>query len=190
MRGTEFRHGVASGDPLTDRVALWTRVTTSHESVAVDWVVARDAALTDIVAAGTATAHADRDHTVHVDAGALEPGTTYHYRFATTNGVSPTGRTKTLADDYERVRFAICSCAKFNAGFFNAYAAIPEHEELDFLLHLGDYIYEASNTPPKSQTPGADIGRPFDPLGECRTLADYRGATPNTVATRTSNGST
>jgi PhoD-like phosphatase len=106
------------------------------------------------------------------------------------NGVSPTGRTKTLADDYERVRFAICSCAKFNAGFFNAYAAIPEHEELDFLLHLGDYIYEASNTPPKSQTPGADIGRPFDPLGECRTLADYRGATPNTVATRTSNGST
>ena len=169
-----FDHGVASGDPLTDRVVLWTRVTTAAEQLPVDWLVARDEALEDIVARGIATAHADRDHTVHVDVGGLEPGATYHYRFATDFGVSPTGRTKTLPEDCERVRFAICSCAKFNAGFFNAYASIARHEELDFLLHLGDYIYEASNTPPKSQTPGADIGRPFDPLGECRTLADYR----------------
>jgi alkaline phosphatase D len=170
----EFQHGVASGDPLTDRVVLWTRVTTDEYSVPVDWVLARDEALTDVVARGTATAHADRDHTVHVDAGGLEPGATYHYRFETTAGVSPTGRTKTLSDNGDRVRFAFCSCAKFNAGYFNAYAAIADHDGLDFLLHLGDYIYEASNTPPKSQTPGADIGRPFDPLDECRTLADYR----------------
>jgi alkaline phosphatase D len=170
----EFLHGVASGDPLTDRVVLWTRVTTEEESVPVEWALARDAALTDVVARGTATAHAANDHTVHVDPDGLEPDTTYHYRFATGASVSPTGRTKTLPADCERLRFAICSCAKFNAGFFNAYAAIAEHERLDFLLHLGDYIYEASNTPPKSQTPGADIGRPFDPLGECRTLADYR----------------
>ena len=68
----------------------------------------------------------------------------------------------------------MCSCAKFNAGFFNAYARIAERDDLDFVLHLGDYIYEASNTPPKTQTPGADIGRPFEPVGECRTLADYR----------------
>jgi alkaline phosphatase D len=174
MPASEFRHGVASGDPLSDRVVLWTRVTTEQDSAPVEWVLARDEALTDVVARGTATAHAEHDHTVHVDAGGLEPGTMYHYRFQTGAGVSPTGRTKTLADDCERVRFAICSCAKFNAGFFNAYAAIADHEQLDFLLHLGDYIYEASNTPPKSQTPGADIGRPFDPLGECRTLADYR----------------
>ena len=170
----EFLHGVASGDPLTDRVVLWTRVTTEEESVPVEWALARDAALTDVVARGTATAHAANDHTVHVDPDGLEPDTTYHYRFATGASVSPTGRTKTLPADCERLRFAICSCAKFNAGFFNAYAAIAEHERLDFLLHLGDYIYEASNTPPKSQTPGADIGRPFDPLGECRTLVDYR----------------
>jgi alkaline phosphatase D len=171
---TKFRHGVASGDPLTDRVVLWTRVTTNRQSIPVDWVLARDAALSDVVARGTATAHADYDHTVHIDAGGLEPGTTYHYRFATSGEVTPTGRTRTLADHYDCVRFAFCSCAKFNAGFFNAYAAIADHDGLDFLLHLGDYIYEASNTPPKSQTPGADIGRPFDPLGECRTLADYR----------------
>jgi alkaline phosphatase D len=169
-----FAHGVASGDPLTDRVILWTRVTTDAESIPVTWLLARDEALTDVVAHGTATAHADRDHTVHVDAGGLEPGTTYHFGFQAGAVISPTGRTKTLPEDCERVRFAFCSCAKYNAGFFNAYARIAEHEELDFLLHLGDYIYEASNTPPKSQTPGADIGRAFDPLGECRTLADYR----------------
>ena len=170
----KFEHGVASGDPLTDRVVLWTRVTTEEESVPVDWLLARDEALTDVVARGTSTAHADHDHTVHVDAGGLEPDTVYFYRFETAAGVSPTARTKTLPGDCDRVRFAACSCAKYNAGFFNAYACIADHEELDFLLHLGDYIYEASNTPPKSQTPGADIGRPFDPLGECRTLADYR----------------
>ena len=174
MSAAGFDHGVASGDPSTDRVVLWTRVTTDEESVPVGWVLARDEGLTDVVARGTATAHAARDHIVHIDACGLEPGTTYHYRFETDAGFSETARTRTLPDDPERVRFAICSCAKFNAGFFNAYARMAEHEQLDFLLHLGDYIYEASNTPPKSQTPGADIGRAFDPLGECRTLADYR----------------
>jgi alkaline phosphatase D len=172
--GIRFDHGVASGDPLTDRVMLWTRVTTDEVSVPVGWVVARDEALADVVARGTAIAHADNDHTVHVDAGGLEPGATYYYCFAGGVSFSPIGRTKTLPADGARVRFAFCSCAKYNAGFFNAYARIAEHEQLDFLLHLGDYIYEASNTPPKSQTPGADIGRPFDPLEECRTLADYR----------------
>ncbi|HEY2980212.1 MAG TPA: alkaline phosphatase D family protein [Anaerolineales bacterium] len=76
--------------------------------------------------------------------------------------------------DVKHIRFAQASCAKFNAGFFNAYARMAEHDDLDFLLHLGDYIYEASNTPPAGQTPGADIGRPFEPLHECKTLADYR----------------
>jgi alkaline phosphatase D len=149
-------------------------VTTERLSVPVRWVIARDDALRDVVASGTVIAHADRDHTVHVDVGGLEAGATYHYRFATDAGVSPTGRTRTLPDDAERLRFAFCSCAKYNAGHFNAYGCMADHEQLDFVLHLGDYIYEASNTPPKSQTPGADIGRAFDPLGECRTLSDYR----------------
>ena len=148
--GIRFDHGVASGDPLTDRVVLWTRVTTDRVSVPVGWVIANDEALTDVVARGTAIAHADNDHTVHVDAGGLEPGTPYYYRFTGGVSFSPIGRTKTLLAGGERVRFAFCSCAKYNAGFFNAYARIAEHAQLDFLLHLGDYIYEASNTPPKS----------------------------------------
>ena len=74
----------------------------------------------------------------------------------------------------DRIRFAQCSCSKYNAGFFNAYARIAERDDISFVLHLGDYIYEASQTPPASQTPGADIGRDFEPLHECVTLDDYR----------------
>lgn len=175
MSRVAFSHGVASGDPSTERVVIWTRVTTDEASVPVGWVLARDAALEDVVARGEAVARAERDHTVNVDVGGLEPASTYHYGFTAGRDASPIGRTRTLPPaGVERVRFAMCSCAKFNAGFFNAYARIAEHEELDFLLHLGDYIYEMSNIPARSQTPGADIGRPFDPLDECRTLADYR----------------
>jgi alkaline phosphatase D len=170
-----FTHGVASGDPLTDRVVIWTRLSGATEDVPVRWTLARDAGLTEVVASGEASATEARDHTVHVDVEGLEPGTVYFYGFEATGEASPVGRTKTLpGTDAERLRFAMCSCAKFNAGFFNAYARIAERDDLDFLLHLGDYIYEASNTPPKTQTPGADIGRPFEPVEECRTLADYR----------------
>ena len=139
------------------------------------WTIARDPELADVVASGEATARGARDHTVSVDVAELEPGTAYFYGFETNGARSPVGRTKTLpGEGIERARFAMCSCAKFNAGFFNAYARIAERDDLDFLLHLGDYIYEASNTPPKTQTPGADIGRPFEPVDECRTLAGYR----------------
>ncbi len=175
MSSEVFAHGVASGDPLTDRVVIWTRVSTDEPAVSVSWTLARDEGLGDVVASGAAPAAAARDHTVHVDVDGLEPGTTYFYGFEALHERSPVGRTRTLpGTDADRLRFAMCSCAKFNAGFFNAYARIAERDGLDFLLHLGDYIYEASNTPPKTQTPGADIGRPFEPRGECRTLADYR----------------
>jgi alkaline phosphatase D len=175
MSSGAFLHGVASGDPTVDGVVIWTRVTADADSVPVEWTVAHDPALRDVVAAGEAVGAVEDDHTVHVDVAGLEPGSRYYYGFRSGGQSSPIARTRTLpGDDTDRLRFATCSCAKFNAGFFNAYSRIAEREDLDFLLHLGDYIYEASNTPPKSQTPGADIGRPFDPLEECRTLADYR----------------
>jgi alkaline phosphatase D len=169
-----FRHGVASADPLTDRVILWTRVTTDAAEAPVEWVLARDAGLSDVVASGEAVARAEDDHTVTLDATGLEPDTAYHYAFTAAGERSPVARTRTLPADPERLRFATCSCAKFNAGFFNAYSRVAERGDLAFLLHLGDYIYEASQTPPANQTPGADIGRPFEPRDECRTLADYR----------------
>ena len=171
-----FRHGVASGDPLPDRVLLWTRVTAGTEQpVAVRWSVARDEDLRQVVASGTASARPERDHTLTVDVTDLQPATPYFFRFEVDGQASPVGRTKTLpAQNAAHARFAQLSCAKFNAGFFNAYGRLAERADLDFVLHLGDYIYEASNTPPASQTPGANIGRPFDPLHECKTLDDYR----------------
>lgn len=171
----QFLHGVASGDPLADGVVLWTRVTTDADSLPVRWRMATDPELGEIVAEGDAHAEAERDHCVHVDVDGLRPGSVYYYGFTAGGAQSPVARTRTLpAGDVQRLRFAMCSCAKFNAGRFNAYARIAERKDLDFLLHLGDYVYEASQTPPASQTPSPDIGRPFDPPGECRTLAEYR----------------
>jgi alkaline phosphatase D len=168
-----FRHGVASGDPDVDRVVIWTRAQGPAE---LRWIVAKDSDFRSAVSSGSVMATADSDFTAAVDVVGLEPGTRYWYRFEAPDGeLSPVGRTKTLPGaGVDHVRFAVVSCAKFNSGFFNGYARIAERDDLDFVLHLGDYIYEASQTPPASQTPGADIGRPFEPLHECKTLADYR----------------
>src|SRR6058998_1818372 len=91
-----FEHGVASGDPLADRVILWTRVTTRAHALSVSWRVARDADLRDVVAAGWATAAAEHDHTVHVDAIGLAPDSVYYYGFSADGAESPVGRTRTL----------------------------------------------------------------------------------------------
>jgi alkaline phosphatase D len=149
MQGA-FQHGVASGDPLADAVVIWTRVTAAEPEVPVRWTLARDPGLSDVVAAGEATASAEDDHTVHVDVGGLEPSTTYHYGFEAGGERSPVARTRTLPGaGATHTRFATCSCAKINAGFFNAYARIAELDDLDYLLHLCDYIYEAANKPAK-----------------------------------------
>ena len=175
---TLFKHGVASGDPETDRAVIWTRVTPEGKSPpgSLTWTVWRDAAALDELASGTAPAHADDDFTVQVDVEGLEPDTHYWYGFENAGGDrSPVGRLRTLpGPDVQHLRFGVVSCAKFNSGFFNGYGRLAERDDLNFVLHLGDYIYEASQTPPASQTPGADIGRPFDPLHECKTLDDYR----------------
>jgi alkaline phosphatase D len=169
-----FTHGVASGDPTTERVVIWTRVNSEVASVPVSWTVARDRDLNEVIASGQEVAEAANDHCVHVDVTGLAPGEVYFYGFEVGGQSSPVGRTRTLRAETDSLRFATCSCAKLNAGYFNAYARIAERDDLDFLLHLGDYIYEAGNVPAKGQTPGADIGRPFEPDGECRTLTEYR----------------
>ncbi|MDQ4005154.1 MAG: alkaline phosphatase D family protein, partial [Actinomycetota bacterium] len=173
---TVFQHAVASGDPLADRVMLWTRVTTDRDAPAdVMWRLARDPELGDVVAEGAATAVPEDDWTVHVDVEELQPGTSYFYGFEAFREHSPVARTRTLpTGGTDRLRLAMVSCAKYTAGYFNAYSRIAARDDLDFVLHLGDYIYEASQFPPPSQTPPADIGRVVDPLHECVTLEDYR----------------
>jgi alkaline phosphatase D len=148
---------------------------TGPEPPTVSWTVATDPGLSNVVASGTTTPDPDADGTVHVDVDGLRPGTTYHYAFETLGERSPVARTRTLPPPAaDHLRIAMVSCAKYAAGFFNAYGRIAERDDLDFVLHLGDYIYEVSNKPPATQTVGPDIGRPYVPANECVTLQDYR----------------
>jgi alkaline phosphatase D len=107
-----FEHGVASGDPLGDRVVLWTRVSGVDGDADVSWSISRDEDLSDPVSSGTTTTGPDRDHTVKVDATGLEPGNSYFYGFEFDGEDSPTGRTSTLPDDPQHLTFAVTSCAK------------------------------------------------------------------------------
>lgn len=168
-----FLHGVASGDPRQDRVILWTRVEAGPEDTPrVDWEIGEDATLERVVARGSLRTSAARDHTVKVDAKGLSPGRTYYYRFATDGAVSPIGRTRTLpGGSPERVRLAVVSCSNYAYGFFNAYAAIAARDDLDAVVHVGDYIYEYANG---EYGDGTELGRIPDPPHECTTLADYR----------------
>ncbi len=169
-----FQHGVASGDPLADRVILWTRISWPERSepVSVRWQVARDPGLREEVASGRAEASAASDFTVKVDASGLEPGKTWFYRFEAAGHTSPLGRTRTLpAGSPERVRLAFCSCACLPWGFFNAYAHIAERDDLDAVLHLGDYLYEHANG---EYGDGTALGRVPRPDREIVSLADYR----------------
>jgi len=114
-----FRHGVASGDPLTDRVILWTRVSGAGTSpLAVRWEIASDPAFRRIVNQGVVTALPMRDHTVKVDALGLEPARTYYYRFAAAGAESRVGRTRTLPElAVSRLRIAVASCSNLPFGY-------------------------------------------------------------------------
>jgi alkaline phosphatase D len=168
-----FVHGVASGDPLADRVVLWTRVElTADRDEDIEWMIAEDPALAQVVASGVAPCSAARDHTVKVDAGGLAPGRTYHYGFRLGVHHSPVGRTRTLpVGPTERVRLAAVSCANYPTGFFGVYGAIARRDDLDLVLHLGDYIYEYADG--EYGDPLA-LGRLLSPPTECFSLADYR----------------
>jgi alkaline phosphatase D len=174
--GSQFQHGVASGDPTPRRVVIWTRVTPppGRTPVAALWRVL-EADTGRPTANGQTRVRTEADNTIRVDVGGLSPDTRYTYEFEVDGELSPRGRTRTLPEyDATSIRFGQVSCAKYNAGHFNAYARLAERDDLAFVLHLGDWIYEASQTPPASQTASRDIGRPFDPPHECKTLDDYR----------------
>ena len=138
-----FYHSVASGDPFQESVVLWTRVTPKipTEELTVQWEVALDPSFKRIIRKGQASTTPDRDYSVKVIADKLESGTTYYYRFSHQGVHSKTGRTKTLPTGKEPVNLAFVSCSNIEFGYFNAYAAILE-DDVDAVIHLGDYIYE------------------------------------------------
>jgi alkaline phosphatase D len=169
VRGSVFQHGVASGDPLSDRVMLWTRVTTAQRAaVIVAYTIATDPLMTQVVQQGRAKTNPDRDFTVKVDAAGLQPGTTYYYRFTALGQDSPVGRTRTLpVGATARLRLAVVSCSNHAAGYFNAYRRIAERADIDAVVHLGDYLYEyGPNQYGSLRTP--------EPPNEMVTLSDYR----------------
>ncbi|WP_076407399.1 alkaline phosphatase [Shewanella sp. UCD-KL12] len=171
----EFLHGVASGDPSHDAVILWTRVTPETDGeITVGWEVASDTEFKNLVTNGEMITSAERDYTVKIDATGLEAGTQYFYRFKQGDISSEVGSAITLPQGaIEQVKFAVLSCANFPAGHFNVYALAAQQEELDAVIHLGDYIYEYARGEYASEN-AAELGREVLPEGELLTLSDYR----------------
>jgi alkaline phosphatase D len=178
-----FPYGVASGDPLPDGVIIWTRVVPSPDALpgsgeggpaVVQWAVATDPELRHVVRRGRVTTSADRDHTVKVDVDGLAPWTRYYYAFTFRGERSAVGSTKTAPATGVTppdLRFALASCSNYEAGFFTAYRAMAERDDLDFVLHVGDYLYEYEVG---SYGNGPAIGRTHEPPHDLVTLQDYR----------------
>lgn len=183
--GARFPLGVASGDPGPHSVVLWTRVGGVAGDVEVTWEVGRDPELRSVVARGTCAARADRDHTTRAFAVGLEPASTYWYRFRAGRSVSPLGRTRTAPAPGQdvAVRFAVACCQDFVGRYYHAWRLLARAGRLDFVLFLGDYIYETTDLPDfQVPTPGRTIHLPDgmrlsrapDRRLAARTLADYR----------------
>lgn len=164
-----FAHGVASGDPGPGHVHLWTRVTpeSAAEAESVRWEVALTPDFASVVTEGDADATPAGDHTVHVRVGGLEAGTTYYYRFTNRMGErSELGRTRTTpGPDAERVRLAVVSCSSIYSGYFNAYRRIAERDDVDALIHLGDYLYDFVDNEERVRVPTPEPLVPEDVQG-------------------------
>ncbi len=170
-----FSLGVASGDPLPTSVVLWTRLAPDPlngggmipNPVPIQWQVATDATMRQVVRRGTATATPELAHSVRVVVEGLQPNRWYWYQFQVGNEISPIGRTRTapaLGDRLARFRFAFASCQDWQNGYYTAYKHLAA-EDLDLVLHLGDYIYEY----------GPEAGKPRQHNGpEIVSLEDYR----------------
>ncbi len=160
-----FNYGVSSGDPLTDRVILWTRVNTTETSASVYYEVASDQAFDKVVNSGNVKTSQDKDFTVKVDVERLKPGTYYYYRFKYKDSYSITGRTKTLPENTSKFRIAVVSCQNFGAGYYTAYKYIIK-DNPDLIVMLGDFIYEYERGKAESVRP--------DNSGYAKDLKTYR----------------
>jgi alkaline phosphatase D len=171
-----FSCGIASGDPTDTGVVLWTRLAPAPfepsgglpaENIVVEWELATDEAMTQIVQHGTAIATPQLAHSVHVEVEGLEPARWYWYRFRAGDAESRIGRTRTMPVAHSlppELRFAFASCQHFEDGFFTAYEHMA-HDDLDLVFHLGDYIYEG---------PGKEGGVRKHLGKEIKSLEDYR----------------
>ena len=170
-----FQHGVASGDPQPDRVIIWTRITPrGQDTITYRWRL-------DPLdkkgggKRGSGVTGADRDFTVKVDVVNLMPGRAYSFQFEAEGVSSPVGHTATLPEGPTKdVVLAVCTCALYPNGYFNAYGAIARLPRVDAVVHLGDYIYEYGGPGSYGMDSPVAGERPHDPGRECVSLSDYR----------------
>lgn len=172
QRKAPFFHGVASGDPSQHSVLLWTKLTLDKgiKAARVQWEIATDAKFKNIVLVNEVVVSEKDDFCLKVDVKNLEAGTEYFYRFKFENKTSIVGQTKTFPNDSEGLGLGFASCSNFEWGYFNNYRFMAEDENVDVVVHLGDYIYEYA--------PGGYgdtiIGRKVVPDHEIVSLNDYR----------------
>lgn len=149
-----FTLGVASGDPTPDSVVLWTRLAREalegagvhNDALQVRYEISDTDSFSTIIRSGIAVAVPELGHSVHADVRGLQPGRDYFYRWHAGGATSPTGRTRTAAlaaNVIDRFRFAFASCQQYEHGYYTAYQHMAG-ENLDLIVHLGDYIYESS----------------------------------------------
>ncbi|WP_339731205.1 alkaline phosphatase D family protein [uncultured Gimesia sp.] len=184
FKSDPFTLGVASGDPDSSSVILWTRLAPEPlnpnggmgpQAVEVRWEVADDEGFQKPVASGTVQATPQLGHTVHVEVPGLQPDRWYWYRFQAGDAVSPVGRTRTMpvaSAMPEQLKFAFASCQNFEQGLFTAYEQMAR-DDVDLVFHLGDYIYEyASGRNGKVRT---HLGPEIESLGDYRVrYSQYR----------------
>lgn len=179
-----FTLGVASGDPDEQGMVLWTRLAPepmdAHggmppAAVEVQWLVAEDEQMANVVAQGTSLATPQLGHSVHVEVQGLQPDRWYWYRFRTRDAESPVGRTRTMPGPGslpERLRFAFASCQHYEDGLFTAYEQMAR-DDVDLVFHLGDYIYEYAGYENRVRK---HYGAEINSLGDYRVrLSQYRG---------------
>ena len=173
----QFNYGVASGDPLTDRVILWTHAKYAGfvDPVLLTYQVATDASFSTIVSTGSVTASESTGYTAKVDATGLTAGSEYYFRFVRDQWISPVGFTRTLpASSATSVKFAVFSCTLYSAGYFNAYDHATK-SGAQYAVHLGDYIYEYGSDPAKfGNSEAVTLGRVTAPANDIVSLEDYR----------------
>lgn len=164
-----FIYGVASGDPTTNSVIIWSAV--SPDSVTpqlVDWEIALDSTFANILQTGAITADSGNGFTAKVDVQSLSPATHYYYRFALGGAYSVKGHTKTApAGQVPNLRFGVGSCSSIFSGYFGAYRHLSQRNDLDLFIHLGDYIYNSTDADELVRIP---VPAPVDP----KTLPEYR----------------
>lgn len=173
----QFLHGVACGDPLTDRLILWTKVTPAQQPDSVQLLleVSENADFSTVKHQQLCLARKEADYCCKVDLTGLMPGRSYYYRFSDSTTQSTTGHGKTLPiGSVAQVRFAVVSCSNYPAGYFHVYQQVAQ-QQLDAVLHLGDYIYEYEQGGYATEHSVA-LGRTLaaDNQAEIVSLTDYR----------------